>query len=117
MDALVFPPPEVEPADAIAAGLAAMAAQRTDFQGDLTATLNLTQLARASLEAAADLWAGEHGYRPHPHVIDAATPFLVSDGLALLHRRDQAERDAQLDAIEAGDLRQDGSPIPYARYP
>lgn len=95
-----------------------IALTETDFIGDLCSDHDLiAHNAANSIDTAADIWTDTHDGKPVPlSLIVLARGQLEAEAHDML--TDMAEMKAAelADAIEAGDLDADGTPIPYTPY-
>ena len=100
--------------------LVGRAVEDTDFLGDINRDPQiLAAVAANAAETAEELWEEEHGWPPHsvpPALIQDVIAALIQHARDLFAAEDEAGDEARLDAIEAGDLDQDGEPISYPRY-
>ena len=100
--------------------LVGRAVEDTDFLGDIDRDPHiLAAVAANAAEAAEELWEEEHGWPLHGvplALIQDVTAALIQYANDLFAAEDEARAEARLDAIEAGDLDQDGEPISYPRY-
>ena len=94
----------------------------TDFLGDIDIDRDphvLAAVAANAAEAARELWEEEHGWPLHGvslALIQDVAAALIKYANDLFAAEHDARVEAQLDAIEAGDLYQDSEPISHPRY-
>ena len=99
--------------------LVALAITGTDFLGDITTSCDTMALAAEYADQAAERWEDARGVlfgTVLPERIDAARCELRDLAESVLGDAAEGLSYARIDSIEAGDLDDDGNPIPYETY-
>ncbi len=108
---------QITPSLPTIAELVARAIADTDFVGDIsTDPEDMAHVAANSADLAAEMWEEANDY-PVNITVPSALIAEVRTALIARAQRFLDLREAEtLDLIESGDLDDDGSPAPYARY-
>jgi len=115
---LLFPGRRIARPQPAVSDLVARAIEDTDFLADVTPGGDLEMLAANAADQAAEQWeadVGDGGIITLELLLEVRAA-LLRTAAETLAQREQDRIDAMADAIEAGDLDQQGEPLTYGIY-